>query len=75
MVAEVGGKSVANGNVAETGKVQKQILRHFLDGTNGRAKVDGWLPRWMQFPALAYRRDGAYAPIAHWKAIKRHFTK
>ncbi len=75
MIAEVGGKTVANGNIAATGKVQKQIIRDFLDGTNGRQKVTSWLPRWLRFPAEGYRRDGGFAPAAHWKAIKRHFAK
>lgn len=75
MIAEVGSKTVANGNIAATGKVQKQIIRDFLDGTNGRQKVDGWLPRWLRFPAEGYRKEGGFAPVAHWKAIKRHFAK
>ncbi len=75
MVAEIGGKAAANGNIAATGKVQKQIIRDFLDGTNGRAKVEGWLPRWMAFPAASYRRDGGFAAAAHWKSIKRYFAK
>ncbi len=75
MIAEVGGKTVANGNIAATGKVQKQIVRDFLDGTNGRQKVASWLPRWLRFPAEGYRKNGGFAPVAHWKAIKRHFAK
>jgi hypothetical protein len=31
--------------------VQKQIIRDCLTGTNGRAKVEGWLPGWLAFPA------------------------
>ena len=73
MIAELGGKTVANGNIAATGKVQKQIIKDFLDGTNGRQKAKAWLPRWLRFPAEGYRRDGGFAPVAHWKAIKRHF--
>lgn len=74
MIAEVGGRTVANGNIAATGKVQKQIVRDFLEGTNGRQKVASWLPRWLRFPAEGYRRDGGFAPAARWKAIKRHFS-
>ncbi|MCC6914291.1 MAG: ParB/RepB/Spo0J family partition protein, partial [Rhodospirillaceae bacterium] len=57
MVAEITGKAVANGNVAATGKVQKQIIRDCLAGTNGREKVTGWLPRWFAFPVQTYRKD------------------
>jgi ParB family chromosome partitioning protein len=56
MLREVGGKKVADGNVSEKGKTQKAILRDILDGTNDRPKVEGWLPRWLGFPAAAYTR-------------------
>jgi ParB family chromosome partitioning protein len=51
MVAEVAGDAVAKANIAEKGKTQKQIVRDCLTGTNGRAKVEGWLPGWLAFPA------------------------
>ena len=56
MLREVGGKKVADGNVTETVKTQKAILRDFLDGTNDRPKVEKWTPRWLTFPAGAYTR-------------------
>ncbi|MBY0508518.1 MAG: ParB/RepB/Spo0J family partition protein [Rhodospirillaceae bacterium] len=72
MVAEVAGKSVANANVSATGKVQKQIIRDCLTGTNGRVKVEGWLPRWMQFPVRSYRKDSGLKTLDIWKRMKRH---
>ncbi len=54
VLAEVAGKSVADANVAEKTKTQKQIIRDCLAGTNGRAKVEGWLPRFMEFPFRLY---------------------
>ena len=54
MLAHIAGKSVADANVTERAKVQKQIIRDFLAGTNGRAKVDGWLPGFMAFPFRLY---------------------
>ena len=54
MLADIAGKSVADANVTERAKVQKQIIRDFLAGTNGRAKVDGWLPGLMEFPFRLY---------------------
>lgn len=51
MLAEVAGETIARGNVAEKAKTQKQIVRDYLTGANGRAKVAGWLPGWMDFPA------------------------
>jgi ParB family chromosome partitioning protein len=51
MVAEVAGDSVAKANVVEKAKTQKQVIRDCLAGANGRAKVEGWLPGWLAFPA------------------------
>jgi len=51
MLAEVAGEAVAKSNIAEKAKTQKQIVRDCLAGANGRAKVEGWLPGWLAFPA------------------------
>src|SRR3546814_16580705 len=48
IVAEVAGEPVAKANATETGKGLKGIIRDRLDGTNGRPKVDGWVPKWMR---------------------------
>jgi len=50
MLAEVAGEAVARGNIAEKAKLQKQIIRDCLAGTNGRSKVENWLPGWLCFP-------------------------
>jgi ParB family chromosome partitioning protein len=54
MLAEVAGKSVADANLAEKTRTQKQILRDCLAGANGRTKVEGWLPGFMAFPFRLY---------------------
>jgi ParB family chromosome partitioning protein len=54
LLAEVAGKTVADANVAEKTKTQKQIIRDCLAGANGRAKVEGWLPGFMAFPFRLY---------------------
>lgn len=54
MVAEVAGEPVAKANAGAKLKVLKAILRDHLEGSNGRARVEGWVPRWMMFPATAY---------------------
>ncbi len=54
MLREVGGRKVAEGNLTEKISVQKRVLRDCLAGEGGRAKADGWTPRWMGFPASAY---------------------
>src|SRR3546814_3588242 len=68
IVAEVAGEPVAKANANETGKVLKGIIRDRLDGTNGRPKVDGWVPKWMTFPPAAYTgRGGVGTVTAHAK--------
>ena len=51
LLAEVAGEAVAKANIAEKAKIQKQIVRDCLAGANGRPKVTGWLPGWLEFPA------------------------
>ncbi len=51
LLGEVAGSDVAKANIAEKAKTQKQIIRDYLTGSNGRVKVEGWLPGWMAFPA------------------------
>jgi len=58
VVAEVGGSDVAEANAEATAKVQRSILVDCLTGSNGRAKVDGWLPRWFAFPPSGYTDRG-----------------
>lgn len=58
LAAEVGGNEVAAANAREKGATLKAIVRDHLDGSNGRAKVEGWVPRWMAFPAAAYTERG-----------------
>jgi ParB family chromosome partitioning protein len=60
MLAEVAGETVAKTNIAEKTKTQKQIVRDSLAGSNGRVKVEGWLPGWMAFPP---REIGSAAPV------------
>jgi ParB family chromosome partitioning protein len=68
MLREVGGRKVAEGNLTEKVRTQKAILRDHLSGEGGRRKVDGWLPRWMAFPATAYTRR-PFAPGARGRAV------
>ena len=63
MVAEVAGESVAEANAKEKGKALKAILRDSFDGTNGRTKVEGWVPRWMRFPASSYTERGGVGSV------------
>lgn len=63
LVAEIAGEGVAAANAAEPGKVLKAIVRDHLQGTNGRAKVSGWVPRWMRFPPAAYTARGGVGSV------------
>lgn len=50
LLEDVAGEAVAKSNIAEKTKTQKQVIRDCLTGSNGRSKVEGWLPGWMAFP-------------------------
>jgi ParB family chromosome partitioning protein len=64
ILAEVAGDAVAQGNAAATGKVKRRIIRDCLHGENGRAKVDGWVPKWMAFPPAAYTERGGVGTVS-----------
>jgi len=57
MLADIGGKEVAEGNLTTAAKVQKTIIRDFITG-EGRPKAEGWLPAYMAFPFRAYTESG-----------------
>jgi ParB family chromosome partitioning protein len=54
MLRDIAGKKVADANLTEKVKTQKEIIRDHLDGTNARKKVEGWVPKWLAFPPDAY---------------------
>lgn len=54
IVREVAGDRTADAHTASTAKVQKKIVADSLAGYNGHDKVEGWLPRYMAFPASGY---------------------
>ncbi|MDX5983226.1 ParB/RepB/Spo0J family partition protein [Sphingomonas echinoides] len=58
ILSDVAGAGVATANAGATGKVKRQIIRDCLTGANGRAKAEGWVPRWMAFPPAAYTLRG-----------------
>jgi len=69
IVAEVSGESIAVANAKEKTSVMKTIVRDTLDGTNGRARCDQWVPRWMAFPPSAYTERGGVGTVhAHARA-------
>lgn len=63
IVAEVADETVAAANADEKTKTLKRIARDHLDGANGRAKVNGWVPKWMTFPPAAYTARGGVGTV------------
>lgn len=64
IVAEVAGETVATANAGEKTKTLKRIVRDHLDGADGRAKVERWVPKWLGFPASAYTARGGVGTVA-----------
>ena len=73
MVGEVAGQAVADANLSEKAKVQKAIIRDSLKG-EGRARQEGWIPRYMAFPADHYDPQKTLQIAADWAAVKHLFT-
>lgn len=69
LVAEVGGEEVAAANAKEKGATMKAIIRDHLDGSNGRAKVESWVPKWMAFPPDAYTARGGVGTVAAYRKL------
>lgn len=44
LLTEVAGEAVAKAKFAEKAETQKQIVRDYLTGANGRPKLEGRLP-------------------------------
>jgi ParB family transcriptional regulator, chromosome partitioning protein len=64
ILSEVGGDTVAQAHAAEKGKTIKSVINDYLTGSNDRAKVEQWVPRWMAFPPSAYTQRGGVATVA-----------
>jgi ParB family chromosome partitioning protein len=63
ILAEVAGEPAASGNAKEKTKTLRGIVRDRLEGTNGRERLDGWVPRWMRFPPSAYTARGGVGTV------------
>lgn len=64
IVAEVAGETIASANRNEKTKTMKKIVADHLEGNDGRAKVERWVPRWMAFPPAAYTARGGVGTVA-----------
>lgn len=63
ITAEVAGERVAAANADEKAKTLKKIVRDHLDGADGRARVEHWVPGWMAFPPTAYTARGGVGTV------------
>lgn len=63
LVADVAGEPVASANAGEKSKTLKRIISDHLEGADSRAKVERWVPRWMQFPPSAYTERGGVGTV------------
>ena len=73
LLCEVAGKAVADANVSETAKVQRKIVHDCLTG-DGRERTEGWVPRYMAFPAGHYDPNKTLKIARDWEAVKPLFT-
>lgn len=64
IVGDVAGETVASANAKEKSKTLKRIVTDHLAGNDGRARVERWVPRWMQFPPSAYTERGGVGSVA-----------
>jgi ParB family chromosome partitioning protein len=74
IVGEVAGTDVAEANSEATAKVQRGILVDCLTGSNGREKVEGWLPSWFAFPPSGYTERGGIGCIERSERIAPLFV-
>lgn len=63
ILTEVAGDEAARANAKATGKVKRSIIRDCLNGENGRARVEGWVPKWMTFPPSPYTERGGVGTV------------
>lgn len=74
MLSDIAGMSIADANMSEKVKTQTKIVRDFIEGTNGRTKVESWLPGWMAFPARAYTERGGLRTVDQWEKVAPLFA-
>lgn len=72
MLADIAGKSCANGMLTDTGKAQKNAIRNRMKGigVNKDKTRPDWRPRWMQVPARHYLDMKTCPPAKSAKAIE-----
>ena len=74
MVKEIAGKSVADGAVSDTAKVQKQIIKNRMAGHGVKDAKPDWLPQWAAFPAKPYKAINGCALAQASKRVVKLFS-
>ena len=74
ILSEIASPAVAEGNKAEPSKVQKTIIKDYLEGTNGRPQNADWLPPYFQFPPNAYTHESGISVVENWQSVKNLFA-
>src|SRR5439155_3735811 len=75
MVTDAAGEVAADANAKATGKVKRQIVADCLAGSNGREKVERYVPRWMAFPPSAYTSRGGVATVSRATVVQQLLAK
>ncbi len=73
ILSDIASPAIAEANKSETAKVQKAVIKDYLDGTNGRQQHADWLPSYFQFPAKAYTDRGGLGVVEHWNSVQDMF--
>ena len=74
IVDEVAGPEVAAANAGEKGKALKAIVSDCLEGANGRAKAEPWVPQWMAFPPSAYTGRGGVGSVQSAASVRHELA-
>lgn len=73
IVGEVAGPEVAAANAGEKGKAFKAIVSDCLEGANGRAKAEPWVPQWLAFPPSTYTLRGGVGSVKSAARVRLSF--
>jgi ParB family chromosome partitioning protein len=65
---------VAKANAETTAKVQRTVLVDCVTGSNGRERIEGWLPKWFAFPPSGYAERGGIACVERNERIAMLFV-
>ena len=69
ILTDIGSAAIADGNKAETAKVQKGIIKDIMRGENGREQNADWLPAYFRFPPEAYTSRGGVSAVDKWQSV------